>query len=300
MGESIEIIGNYQFPFCSLLQNIAIPNLVTPIGNYAFYSCYGLEAVSIGENVETIGESAFRSCSSLKCIYFYGETSPIVGSSAFSGVPAAYVMTLETFQNETFGDLNVSKGITIDGCIPMSIPRFAESNIFTKSNRFTELIRSGATFDSTFILTYSFIFTQTISICDSTLSISVTSSGSTHVHAESIYYEYTVVGYSFYRSYYFSIFTIHYPSEAQAIGSKATVIIAACAAAGAVLVVVLFVITLVNIRGRRQTDIEQEPGDHVQKDFEITNTFSMGFSTSNIKEDPFVKDFKEDKFIDQI
>ena len=96
------------------------------IGSYAFYQCSALETVTIGERVETFGDRAFYSCSSLKCIYFYGKTSPTVGTNAFYRVPASSVMALETYQNETFGELSVSKGTTNDQCLPPTLT-FTES-----------------------------------------------------------------------------------------------------------------------------------------------------------------------------
>ena len=102
-----------------------------------FFSCSALETVIIEEGVKTIGESAFESCSSLKSIYFYGETLPTVPPSAFLGVSAASVMTLEAYQNEIFGELNVSKGTTINECLQPTLT-FTESSIFTQSNTFTK------------------------------------------------------------------------------------------------------------------------------------------------------------------
>ena len=118
------------------MKNITIPSLVTSIGEVAFQLCSGLETVAIGERVETIMDYAFSSCSSLVCIYFYVETSPTVSSNAFSGVQVS-IMTLEAYKNETFGNLNVSKGTTIDGSIPI-LTFTSELNIFTNSNTFTE------------------------------------------------------------------------------------------------------------------------------------------------------------------
>ena len=42
-------------------------------------------------------------------------------------VPAASVIPFSTYQNETFGDLKVSKGTAIEGCIPMPTHTFAKS-----------------------------------------------------------------------------------------------------------------------------------------------------------------------------
>ena len=103
----------------------------------------------------------------------------------------------------------------------------------------------------------------------------------------------------FYRSYYISIFTV-YLSRAQSSGNNTIVIAASCSAAAAVVVVVLLVVVLIKIRRRKQTSCDQEAINFEQNDLEPANTFSGGLSPSNIEEDPFAADFKEDKFIDKI
>ena len=249
--------------------------------------------------METIGDNAFESCGSLKCIYFCGQTSPTVSSSAFSGVPTSHVVTLEKYQSETFGNLSVSKGTTIEGCLPMPTLTFTVSSIFTQSNAFTASLPSGAIFTNTFILTYSLSLTQTMSIYNSALSLSFTISENTYIITKVIYYAYTAVAYSFYHSYYINVFTIFYPSGAPTVGSKVA-IIAGCTASAAIVVVVVLVVVLIKIRSRKQTSGDQESDELEQNDFEATNAFSAGLSVSHIEEDPFANDFIEDKFIDKI
>ena len=278
--------------------------------------------VTIEEDVETIGNWAFYSCSSLKCIYFYGKTSLNVGTNAFYNVPAASVMKLASCQNETFGDLNVSKGTTIDECLPPTLTftqsniftqlniftksnTFTESNIFTKSNTFTASLLNGATLTNTFILTNSVSLTQRMFVWNSTLSnsftISVTGTGSTYVQTKRIYYSYTAVAYTFYHSYCHSIFTIYYANEAAtSCSNNNTTITAACAAAGAVVVITLLVVLLIKIQSRKKTRGEQEVDNFEQDYLEATNSFSGGLSISHVEEDPFANDFKEDKFFGQI
>ena len=119
MGENVDTIGSSAFYSCPLLSNITIPNSVTSIGAQTFRSCSGLASVFIGGGVESIGNLAFDSCRSLKCIYFYGEISPTISSDAFTGVPAASVITLETYPKEMFEPFNVSRGTTFYSCLPM-------------------------------------------------------------------------------------------------------------------------------------------------------------------------------------
>ena len=78
------------------MANVDISNTVTLIGECAFYSSSNLETATIGKGVKTIESYAFYGCRFLKCIYFYGETSPIVSSNAFFGVSASSVITITT------------------------------------------------------------------------------------------------------------------------------------------------------------------------------------------------------------
>ena len=121
--KSVKIIGDCAFECCSSLKNITIPNSVTSIGYLAFRDCSGIETVTIGEGVETTGDYAFHSCSSLKFIYFYGEISPTVSSSAFINVSASNFMTLETYQNDIFGSIQRNNN--------QRLPSLANTHILT-------------------------------------------------------------------------------------------------------------------------------------------------------------------------
>ena len=57
---------------------------------------------------------------------------------------------------------------------------------------------------------------------------------------------------------------------------------------------------MIRFRGRKRASEEHDADNFGQKDFYTANTFSGKLSFSNVEEDPFAKDFKEDKFIDQI
>ena len=72
--------------------------MVLTIGNYSFFSCSLLETVIRVENISMINDYAFQYCYNLICIYFYGRISP-----------TSVVMTFESYQNETFGEFNISK-----------------------------------------------------------------------------------------------------------------------------------------------------------------------------------------------
>ena len=70
----------------------------------------------------------------------------------------------------------------------------------------------------------------------------------------------------------------------------------------AVIIISLLVVLLIHIRNNKQTSGEQDlDSDKIEGSvLETTNTFTSGVMSTNIEEDPFADDFKEDKFIDQI
>ena len=162
---------------------------------------------------------------------------------------------------------------------------FTESYTFTQSNTFTESLRSGASFIKTLMLTHSLTLTQTISICNSTLSNSFIVSGSTYIQSNVVYYAYTAVVYSFYRSYYCSVFTVYYANEAASNDRKTTIITAACAAAAAIIVVAVLVVIFIKIVHRKHANFEQEAEDFEQNELESTNSLSGGISISHIEDD---------------
>ena len=197
----------------------------------------------------------------------------------------------------------ISKGTTIEGCLPMStltfIPSnpfsntftelntFTESNVFTKSNVFTESstftasLPSGANFTNTIIVMHSLLLTQTISVCNSTLSISFSISGITYIQTEVTYYAYTVFAYSFYHSFYISAFTVFYPNEdSHLCGVLYSRSLCCCGAARCCI----------------NKDSKQDAENIEQYDLEETNALSRGLSISHIEEDQFADDFNEDKF----
>ena len=78
--------------------------------------CCEIKAIIITGNVSTSGKSSIQYCSNLQCIYFYDSTS--VEASAFYDTLVTTIMTLDTYENETIGEMNVTKGTTIDECLP--------------------------------------------------------------------------------------------------------------------------------------------------------------------------------------
>lgn len=80
---TVAIIDNSAFYYCSDLSSITIPDSVINIGFNGFYSCSGLTNVTIGNSVTNIGSSAFRYCTGLHQAFFRGN-APLVNGQAGS------------------------------------------------------------------------------------------------------------------------------------------------------------------------------------------------------------------------
>ena len=65
---SVHIIGDRAFRFCTSLESINIPNSIRTIGEWTFAGCTSLESINIPNSITTIGEYAFSDCTSLKNI----------------------------------------------------------------------------------------------------------------------------------------------------------------------------------------------------------------------------------------
>ena len=66
--ESVNVIGNYAFEYCSGLKNVYLPNSLTEIGQMAFGGCNKLANINIPNSVVYIGNSAFSGCNELTSI----------------------------------------------------------------------------------------------------------------------------------------------------------------------------------------------------------------------------------------
>jgi len=58
-------IGGWAFAYCIDLNNLTIPNSVTNLGDDAFVDCGGLSSVTIPSNVRSIGRGVFQECNRL-------------------------------------------------------------------------------------------------------------------------------------------------------------------------------------------------------------------------------------------
>ena len=80
--DSVSSIGNSAFEGCSSLTSLTIPNSVTSIGDSAFLECSSLTLLTIPDSVTSIGNWAFEDCSSLTSLTIPDSVTTI-GDNAF-------------------------------------------------------------------------------------------------------------------------------------------------------------------------------------------------------------------------
>ena len=68
ISDSVKIIGERAFAYCSNITDVQIPKSVTNIEYLAFNRCSGIKNVKIPESVTNIGRAAFQLCTSLRTI----------------------------------------------------------------------------------------------------------------------------------------------------------------------------------------------------------------------------------------
>ena len=79
---SVTVIGDEAFAYCSRLISIDIPSSVTVIGDRAFIRCWRLTSIDIPNSVTVIGDEAFRDCTGLTSIDIPNSVTKI-GEDAF-------------------------------------------------------------------------------------------------------------------------------------------------------------------------------------------------------------------------
>lgn len=100
--DGVTSIGSYAFSNCINLKSIEIPSSVTSINQFAFYNCSTLESVGIPSSVRSIGSYAFSSCTLLASVTCKAITPPILGTSAFSSVPATCAIYVPAESVDTY------------------------------------------------------------------------------------------------------------------------------------------------------------------------------------------------------
>ena len=93
---------------------------------------------------------------------------------------------------------------------------------------------------------------------------------------ELIFYNSTVVVYSFHKNYYINVFTIFYPSDSASDGIEITVISLWVIVTTAI-IIALLVVLLVKLRIKKQTNEVKENVNFEGKDQDITETFDIRF-----------------------
>lgn len=91
--DSVTIIGDSAFAFCSALISVVIPDSVTSIGSYAFGNCIWLTSITIGKGVTSIGDHAFYYCRGLESITIQDSVTRI-GDAAFEGCSGLTSITI--------------------------------------------------------------------------------------------------------------------------------------------------------------------------------------------------------------
>ncbi|KAH0796022.1 bacterial Ig-like domain protein [Histomonas meleagridis] len=193
---------------------------------------------------------------------------------------------------------------------------FTQSNSFTRSNTFSEsntFTRSKSTFISShisynthlrflgvslshsFLLSYSYSVTETI-IVKSFLTDSLTASLQKFLNTVTILYDYSVVAYTTYLTFYSNFYVIiNDQNEKQTKSNNATSItIGVCVVFVAVLLVSLITVFLIRTRNKKQNNNDEEALEiSVDENKEVEDFGNFTTNLSEIEVDPFAKDFKE-------
>lgn len=106
LPNTLKIIGDYAFQFCSTLETIDIPDSVIYIGTGAFSNCFALRDIQIPQSITNINDETFSSCGSLTEIHI-PQNVVSIGNSAFSG---CYSITSFIFSDhiKSIGDFALS------------------------------------------------------------------------------------------------------------------------------------------------------------------------------------------------
>jgi len=103
MPASIQIIHDYAFQGCSLLNSFVIPPGSTSLGISAFNGCSQLISVEIPASVTFIGDTCFGNCVALAFVLFVDPSSVTsVGSQVFENNGP---LTVTMYNTESFDDL---------------------------------------------------------------------------------------------------------------------------------------------------------------------------------------------------
>lgn len=81
--DSVKVIGEFAFEYCTNLKHIVISNGVTQINDGAFACCLNLETIQLPTSLKTIGDISFLLCKNLKSLTIPPKVTKL-GYMAFS------------------------------------------------------------------------------------------------------------------------------------------------------------------------------------------------------------------------
>lgn len=87
ISNQVTTIGNSAFNGCSGLTSLLLPASLTTIGEQALSDCSGLQTLTFPAKLTSIGDNAFSYCQRLADIHSQSVIPPLVGESAFEGLP---------------------------------------------------------------------------------------------------------------------------------------------------------------------------------------------------------------------
>lgn len=85
LPDSVEIIHENAFAFCTHLTAVTLPEGLREIGDHAFYNCANLGSLRLGANVTEIGTQAFWGCRSLTTLTITNPDA-VIGEDAYGDV----------------------------------------------------------------------------------------------------------------------------------------------------------------------------------------------------------------------
>ena len=85
MPKSVQVIGDYAFADCRILERVISANCVEKIGDYAFSGCQNLKEFDLPNTLNKIGENAFYSCKSLGPDLIIPDNVQVIDSYTFYG-----------------------------------------------------------------------------------------------------------------------------------------------------------------------------------------------------------------------
>ncbi|HHT9020965.1 TPA: leucine-rich repeat protein, partial [Flavobacterium psychrophilum] len=80
---SLTLIEEGAFQYCTALTSITIPNALASIGRFCFYTCRNLTSVTIPNSVTLIEEGAFYRCTSLNTVNCHSTTPLSISPDVF-------------------------------------------------------------------------------------------------------------------------------------------------------------------------------------------------------------------------